>query len=184
MPSYCLPGQAMTDAISVLKAHESKLLAYIRRRCRDASLTEDIMQETLLRVIEQSRKNEIEQPVAYAYRVADSVIFAQARKTRLETEIGDADFESDVPPADEMLDHKQRMAIFETALAGLTPMRRSVFVKRYLERKSRQTIAEETGISLESVKKHLVRAMADLAQAAARGQAAQQDKNNKKQDAP
>lgn len=171
----------MTDAISVLKAHESKLLAYIRRRCRDASLAEDFMQETLLRVIEQSRKSEIEQPLAYAYRVADSVIFAQARKTRLETEIGDADFESDVPLADEMLEHKQRAAIFEQALARLTPMRRTVFVKRYLEHKSRQAIAEEVGISLESVKKHLVRAMADLALAAA--QSGKNDKN-KKQDAP
>lgn len=167
----------MTDAVSILKAHESKLLAYIHRRCRDATLAEDIMQETLLRVIEQSRKTEIAQPLAYAYRVADSVIFAQARKQKLETGIGDADFESETPLADETLEYKQRTAIFERALAGLTPMRRTVFVKRYLEHKSRQAIADDLGISLESVKKHLVRAMADLAWAAS------QDKN-KKQDAP
>lgn len=166
----------MTDAISVLKAHESKLLAYINRRCRNSSLSEDIMQETLLRVIEQSRKNEIEQPLAYAYRVADSVIFAQARKTGRETEIGDADFESDVPLADEVLEHKQRTEIFRKALAELTPLRRTIFVKRYLERKSRQEIADEMGIGLESVKKHLVRAMVDLAKAA--------DSKNKTQDAP
>lgn len=134
------------------------------------------MQETLLRVIEQSRKNEIEQPLAYAYRVADSVIFALARKTGRETEIGDADFESDLPPADDVLEHKQRAEIFRKALAGLTPMRRTVFVKRYLERKSRQQIADETGLGLEAVKKHLVRAMADLARAA--------DSKNKTQDAP
>ena len=172
----------MTDAISALKAQESKLLAYIRRRCRNASLSEDIMQETLLRVIEQSRKNEIAQPLAYAYRVADSVIYAQARKGRQETEIGDADFESDLPLADEVLEHKQRAAIFRQALAELTPLRRSVFVKRYLERQSRQAIADQLGISLESVKKHLVRAMADLARAMAIQ--ALDDKNNKKQEAP
>ena len=169
----------MTDAISVLKAHESKLLAYINRRCRNSSLSEDIMQETLLRVIEQSRKNEIEQPLAYAYRVADSVIFAQARKTGRETEIGDADFESDVPLADEVLEHKQRTEIFRKALAELTPLRRTIFVKRYLERKSRQEIADEMGIGLESVKKHVVRAMVDLSLATGARAAA-----NKKQDAP
>jgi RNA polymerase sigma factor (sigma-70 family) len=171
----------MTDAISVLKAHESKLLAYINRRCRNSSLSEDIMQEILLRVIEQSRKNQIEQPLAYAYRVADSVIFAQARKTGRETEIGDADFESDVPLADEVLEHKQRTEIFRKALAELTPLRRTIFVKRYLERKSRQEIANEMGISLESVKKHLVRAMVDLSLATG---ARTVDSKNKKQDAP
>jgi RNA polymerase sigma-70 factor (ECF subfamily) len=170
----------MTDAISVLKAHESKLLAYIHRRCRNASLSEDIMQETLLRVIEQSRKNQIAQPLAYAYRVADSVIFAQARKTRRETEIGDADFESELPLADEVLEHKQRAAIFRKALAELPAMRRAVFIERYVEHKSRQTIAEEFGISLESVKKHLLRAMVDLARATA---IQAPDGKNKKQDA-
>lgn len=158
----------MTDIVSHLKAHERKLLAYIHRRCRDASLAEDVMQETLLRVMEQGRKTEITQPLAYAYRVADSVIFAQARKRKLETGIDDADFECAAPLADEMLDYKQRMAIFQTALAALPPMRRTVFIKRYLEGKSRQAIATEMGLSLEAVKKHLVRAMADLAALTAR----------------
>jgi len=139
------------------------------------------MQETLLRVIEQSRKNQITQPLAYAYRVADSVIFAQARKARKETGIGDADFESELPLADEVLEYKQRAAIFRKALAKLPPMRRAVFIERYLEQKSRQTIAEEFGISLESVKKHLLRAMADMAQATV-FQAP--DGKYKKQDAP
>jgi RNA polymerase sigma factor (sigma-70 family) len=157
----------MTEAVAVLKAHESKLLAYIRRRCRDASLSEDVMQETLLRVIEQSRKSAIAQPLAYAYRVADSVIYAQARKGRRETGIGDANFESLTPLADETLDHKQRMAIFHTALQELTPLKREIFAKRYLEGSSRQDIADQLGMSVEAVKKHLVRAMAELARAMA-----------------
>lgn len=139
------------------------------------------MQETLLRVIEQSRKNRIDQPVAYAYRVADSVIFAQARKQKRETGIGDADFESAAPLADETLEYKQRTVIFEKALSGLTPMRRAVFVKRYLDGKSRQAIATEMGLSLEAVKKHLVRAMADLATAT---QDHAKGRNNKTGEAP
>ncbi len=167
----------MTDAVSVLKEHESKLLAYINRRCRNMSQSEDVMQETLLRMLEQSRKTEIAQPLAYAYRVADSIIFAQARKVRLETGIGDSDFESELPLADEVLEHKQREAIFRQALEGLTPLRRTVFIKRHLERKSRQAIAEETGLSLEAVKKHLVRAMVQLADAIGAAEAG--DKNKK-----
>ncbi len=152
----------MTEAVSVLKRHEKKLLAYIARRYRNASSSEDILQETLLRVIEQSRKSEIVNPVAYAYRVADSVIYGLARKGRLETELGDADYESDAPLADEVLDYKQRVALFQEALLRLTPLRRRIFLLRHVEGKSRQRIAEELNVNLEVVKKHLVRAMAEL----------------------
>jgi RNA polymerase sigma-70 factor (ECF subfamily) len=152
----------MTEAISILKRHEKKLLAYIHRRCRDRFSSEDVLQETLLRIIEQSRKSQIANPVAYAYRVADSVIYAHARKGMLEIEIGDADFECEAPLADEVLEYKQRTAIFEEALLRLTPLRRDIFIRRHIEGKSRQRIAEELNLNLEAVKKHLVRAMAEL----------------------
>ena len=62
---------------SLLRSPDSRrqLLAYIARRNRNTANSEDILQETLLRLIEQSRKREITEPMAYAYRIADSVIF-------------------------------------------------------------------------------------------------------------
>ena len=121
------------------------------------------MQEVLLRVVERGRKVEIAQPLAYAYRVADSVIFALARKGKRETGIGDADFESELPLADEILEYKQRLEIFAQALDRLGPLRRQIFIKRYIDGKSRHEIADEQGMNIEAVKKHLVRAMAELA---------------------
>ena len=41
--SLRIPEYPMTDAVSVLKAHESRLLAYISRRCRDTSRSEDVI---------------------------------------------------------------------------------------------------------------------------------------------
>jgi DNA-directed RNA polymerase specialized sigma24 family protein len=48
----------MTDPLAELRPHERKLLGYIARRHGDPSRAEDILQQTLLMVIEQSRKQD------------------------------------------------------------------------------------------------------------------------------
>ena len=153
----------MNGALEALRRDERRLLGYIARRHGDPSRAEDILQETLLTVMQQSRKQEIDNPVAYAYRVADSLIYAQVRKDRREQGLGDEDYGCDLPLADEVLEHKQRVAIFEQALLRLSPVRREIFMRRHMDGQSRQRIADDLGMSLESVKKHLVRAMAELA---------------------
>lgn len=157
----------MHHAVAELRRHERKLLSYISRRRGDSSASEDILQETLLTVIEQSRKQEISNPLAYAYRVADSLIFSQARRSRREEAIGEDDFECELPLADEVLEHKQRAELFEAVLRRLSPVRREVFIRRHLEGQSRQEIAEAMRLNVETVKKHLVRAMVELTEAAA-----------------
>jgi RNA polymerase sigma-70 factor (ECF subfamily) len=153
----------MTDVLTELRPHERKLLGYIGRRHGDPSRAEDILQQTLLTVMEQSRKQEIANPLAYAYRVADSLIYSQVRRDRREEGIGEADYGCELPLADEVLEHKQRVAVFEAALRRLSPIRREIFVRRHMDGQSRQTIAEALDLNLETVKKHLVRAMAELA---------------------
>lgn len=152
----------MSAASAHLTAGVNRLAAYVRRRLRDPHQTEDVVQETIMRVIEQDRKRTIEQPLAYAFRVADSIIHAGARKrTHLDLD-EHAELICDLPLADEILDYRQRMDRFETALRKLPPLRRTVFIRRHLDGRSRQEIADELNLSLEGVKKHLVRAMADL----------------------
>ena len=152
----------MSDSIFRSTDVRRRLLAYIARRDRNPASSEDVLQETLLRLLEQSRKKTIADPMAYAFRIADTVIFARARQRKRETELGDMDFECDLPAGDEVLEYKQRAALFQDALLSMPPMRRTVFVKRHLDGKSRGEIAAETGLSLEAVKKHLTRAMAEL----------------------
>lgn len=155
----------MKDPLAELRPHTPKLLGYITRRHGDVSRAEDILQETLLTIIRQSAKQKILHPVAYAYRVADSLIYAQARRDRREEGFGEADYGCDLPLADEVLEHKQRVTIFEQALLQLSPVRREIFVRRHMDGQSRRQIAEDLQMNLETVKKHLVRAMAELAMA-------------------
>jgi len=153
----------MSKAGNSLLGGMERLRSYVRKRMRDPDGVEDVVQEALVRVMEQERRQAIEHPLAYAYRVADSVIIAGARQAQ---RMGDAeipDLMCDLPLADEVLDYRQRYERFEAALARLTPARRTVFRLRHMDGRSRQEIAEELGLSVEAVKKHLVRAMADLA---------------------
>lgn len=152
----------MTDAASQLSAGLGRLRSYVRKRMRDPGGMEDVVQETLVRVIEQERRQVIEQPLAYAFRVADSVIMAGARKAARETELDEFELVCNLPLADEVLDYRQRLGRFEAALERLTPQRRTVFRMRHIDGRSRQDIAAEMNLSVEAVKKHLVRAMADL----------------------
>lgn len=156
-------GSAMNDILAALRPDERKLAAYIARRSKDPGRAEDILQETFLIVMRQARKQEITQPLAYAYRVADSLIYAQARRDRREAPIGDEDFGCDLPLPDAVLEHRQRAAVFEAALKRLSPLRRDIVIRRHLDGQSRQAIADDLRISVEAVKKHLVRAMAELA---------------------
>lgn len=153
----------MSNAATQLAGGLTRLKSYIRKRMRDPEQVEDVVQETLVRVMEQERRQVIEHPLAYAFRVADSVILAGARKAARETELDQFELVCELPLADEVLDYRQRLARFETALARLTPQRRTVFRMRHIEGKSRSQIAEELNLTIEAVKKNLVRAMADLA---------------------
>lgn len=155
----------MSSAALQLTSGMARLAAYVSRRLREPERAEDVVQETVMRVLEQDRRQGIAQPLAYAFRVADSIMYADARR-RPHVDLDEhPDLRCDLPLADEVLDYKQRAARFHGALERLSPQRRAVFAKRHIEGKSRQAIADETGLSPEAVKKHLVRAMVELSQA-------------------
>lgn len=60
---------------------------------------------------------------------------------------------------------RQRLALFSATLEAMPPLRREVFRRRRLEGQSREEIAEALGLQPEAVKKHISRAMAQLARA-------------------
>ena len=155
----------MSTPLQELTDNRAKLLSYVVRRLGDRVTAEEIVQETYMRVLEQAEKQSLEQPLAYAYRVADSVIYAHARRRDVVVEPIDEEIATTLPLADERADYRERFERFVQALDGLPTMRRTVFVHRHIDGMSRDDIAKRLGISVEAVKKHLVRAMADLAAA-------------------
>ena len=149
-----------------LRDREVRLRRYVSRRCRNPADVDDIVQETLMRTIEQSRQKTIENPLAYAYRVADSIIFQESRRQKRLSDMPERELECDMPSVEQACDFQLRYKTFANALAEMPALRRDVFLKRHVDGLGRQEIATQMGLSVEAVKKHLVRARLDLAEIA------------------
>ena len=120
----------------------------------------DCIQESIVRVLEQSRKNSVRNPVAYAMSVAKNIVFKKASEapTELPNE------ESAGASVEDTIDASQRIQHVNIALSRMPQLRRTVLIRRRLYGESRKQISEVLGISEEAVKKHITRAMADLQQ--------------------
>lgn len=119
----------------------------------------DCIQESIARVLEQSRKNSVRNPVAYAMSVAKNIVFKSANQTPVSA---DSEVENQSPSVEHILDYSQRIQHVYTALSKMPELRRTVLIRRRIYGDSRKQISDILGISEEAVKKHITRAMADL----------------------
>lgn len=118
----------------------------------------DCIQESIVRVLEQSRKSQVHNPVAYAMIVAKNLIFKKSAETP--SKITSEEYSS--LSLEESIDYGQRVQHVNVALSRMPELRRTVLVRKRYYGESRKQIAEILGISEEAVKKHITRAMADL----------------------
>jgi RNA polymerase sigma-70 factor, ECF subfamily len=156
------------------KETASALKAYLRLRCRNAALADDLLQETYLRVLRrQLPALEAGQLKAYLYKTAHSVCIDHYRARQREalwqeqsqaSDLDSGDFDdavavagSGAPDSLELPIDMQR--VFDT----LKPKQQSLLWLAYVEGFDHDEIAEVTGVSVGSVKVLLSRARAQLA---------------------
>jgi RNA polymerase sigma-70 factor (ECF subfamily) len=140
---------------AVLIANRGPLLRFLRGRGA-ADDAEDIMQELWLKV----------DPRAYLFRMADNLMHdrvrASMRRTNREHVWGEASYDitgqDETPSAERALAARQRLRRVELALATLGERTQSIFRRFRVEGVSQSRIAQEEGISLSAVEKHLQRA--------------------------
>ncbi|MDX3773370.1 sigma-70 family RNA polymerase sigma factor [Chromatiaceae bacterium AAb-1] len=154
--------QPETSVGQVLLDESPKLRAVIRGLVKQQHERADIFQETVAAVIERGQQETICNPLAYAITVARH--FAYKMHCKITSSLDD---EPEI--ADEQADPEQdylageNVARLQQALAMLPSLRREVFIRRRLHQQSREQIAKDLGISEEAVKKHITRALAQLA---------------------
>ena len=100
--------------------------------------------------------------LAYALTVAKHLVFrhSQPQLQSLQPEDDLVDPNTDL---EQQLLAQEQQRLLQQALASLPPLRRDVLIRRRLKQQSREQIARELGISEEAVKKHISRALAQLA---------------------
>ncbi|WP_102796517.1 RNA polymerase sigma factor [Bowmanella denitrificans] len=158
------PGSS-APLLTCLMANQTALKAYIRRALPEEADVEDLFQKLLLKALRMDNQQGIDNPLAYGYKMAQSLIIDHLRESQRQPD--ELVHEPEAPSLclDTLLDHQQRITLYKQVIATMPALRREVFIRRRLHSESRDTIARAMGLSEEAIKKHLSRAMDDLRQA-------------------
>ena len=147
--------------------HGNRLFSFIRNRVSDLEDARDILQDVYYEFTETSRIDvPIEQAASWLYRVARNKIIDKYRKKKTErlddikvnryTNEDESLLPSELIPSDSSIpdsrfDNSLLMAAIEDALDELPKEQRDVFVMHELENKSFNEIAEQTGVSVNTL---------------------------------
>lgn len=152
---------------TLVAAMRPALVAFFQRRCRNASEAEDLAQDVVVRALAHSKAFSAAQASGYLFRIAinrwrdrgrrlvsHGTAVAWDERTALAVNPG-------ISPDREVSGHEE-LANVVTALGELGERTRNVLVLCRIEKMKQKEIAQAMGISVSSVEKHLVRAVAHL----------------------
>ena len=154
------PDQRLVDVVS---REQSRLRRFIHRRVRDPRDAEDILQDVFAELVEANRLlMPIDQVTGWLFRVARNRIIDLFRKKRPEAlpaaVTRDADglaLEDLLPASDGSPDaayaRQLLLEALEQAIAELPEPQRAIFVAHELEGRSFKELAEETGLSVNTL---------------------------------
>ena len=151
------------QAFDILYHRYSQIIyANILKFLKDETSAEDLLQDVFLRIWENRSKIDPEQSfAAFLFTCSRNITFNFKRRLKLEMEseiqlaYGASESENTI---DKVLDSKEAMALVEDLLSRLPKQRQKIFRLSKLEGKSYQEIAEEMGISIATVRDHIVKA--------------------------
>lgn len=154
-----MPGAALTAA----------LRGFIRGRLGDHADGDDLMQETLVRLLSYQAGSPVDNLKALCFAIARNLLLDHHRAARRGAAVPlDEELVCPQPTAEVIVAYRRAVAVLATALEQMPPLRREVFLRKRLDGFSTAEIADSLDMSLAAVEKHVVRAFRDLRQALAR----------------
>lgn len=160
-------SRALSGGLIALFADLRPALArYLASRGAAADEGEDILQDVYLKLLGEE-VGPVAQPRAYLYKMANNQFLAHrrgaTRRTRREEDwvsahsggLGEAD---ERPSAESEIIARQQLAILQRVLDDLPERTRAIFRRFRIEGEPQRAIAEQFGISVSAVEKHLARA--------------------------
>lgn len=150
---------------AVFMQNRATLLRFLRARGAGDS-ADDLLQDLWLKA-SAGASGPIADPLPYLYRTANNLMLDR-RRGALRRERRDQDWTeatggavigvSDAPSGERVLVAREQLAATETALKALGERTDHVFRRYRVEGASQREIADELGISLSAVEKHLQKA--------------------------
>jgi len=131
---------------------------------------EEVAQDVCVRVLRMDRRDEIEAPIPFLYRIARNLFVDRQRQRANErtlfAQAADLDgWGGDTPDPERVLIGKQRLEIALGAIEQLPPRCREAFTLHRFDGLTYAAVARRMGISTSMVEKHIAEAMLRLANA-------------------
>ena len=169
------PEAAMGGLAAALLEHRSALLRYLAARRVPPDEAEDLFHDLFMK-LEAHPPGPVAEPRAYLYRMAENLLLDRRRsggrrKAREEawmaTQAGATLDADDRPSVEQVLIARERLMTVSSALAALPQRTLFIFRAYRIEAVPQGRIAEELGISVSAVEKHLQKAYQVVARAQA-----------------
>lgn len=148
------------------QTYRGPLIAYFERRVRSREEAEDLTQEVFLRLVRRSEGADLDNPEAFVFRTAVNLLRDRIRRDKTlrshlnETELRQERFEG-ISPERVVLDRQALQAAMRR-LNELDERTRDAFVLHRLEGWKHAEIAQAFGVSVSSVEKYVIKALAHL----------------------
>lgn len=157
------------EGTSITAREREDLLRSLRRFTRDADVAEDCFQTAFVRLEEYRLTNEVNSDVRFLARAARNIAIDEARKRRVRVDtaydvrgmIEDAHGAQLLP--DEVLVVRERLTRARAVLDALPERTRTIFLMHRFTRTRYRDIAEQFGVSVSAVEKHIAKAAQALA---------------------
>jgi RNA polymerase sigma factor (sigma-70 family) len=146
------------DSLSeIFRREQGRLRSFVRRRVADEGDAEDILQDVFYELVEAYRlMKPVEQAGAWLFRVARNRIIDFFRKKRpVRFDDADISIEEMLPSADAGPEAAFARSVLweelEDALAELPEEQRAVFIAHEIDGRSFKEIAQQTGVSVNTL---------------------------------
>lgn len=143
------------------------LTRYFRNRVPDPHEADDLVQEVFARIVARDSEEPVGHLGGYVFAIAANVLADRARRRFARRAEAHVEFNPD-SHGDEDVDPHRILAAKEDlrgaieALLALPLRTRRIFILRRLEGRTSREVAEQLGISVSAVEKHMVRAVQHL----------------------
>lgn len=149
-----------------VQPHEPALRAYLSKRFPALPDHDDLVQETFARMLQNQDKVREGRSKDYLFAVARNIAIDLFRRRRASPYQGSTALEelpaaADTPSAAEIIDASHRQQTMFEAVSALPPRCRQVMILRYVEGLAAKAIAAQLGLSVATVKVHLVKGVRD-----------------------
>lgn len=140
----------------------SALTRYVRKRTHRPDVVEDVVQETVLRLMDYRDKGPLVSVYALAFRIAGNLVIDRFRTERRYAAEAVEEPVSPTALPDRVLASRQELALLMQTLQAMPPLRREVIIRRRLHGQSCATIAKDLDLNPKAVEKHITRGLVDL----------------------